>query len=162
MKASNTKQVNNQVSPSVELHVIKSGVQQAITKLNNYLIAGDQTHRYKLEWSKGEGTVVSSVDGKTSSSYYRMDLSIHEGDGLVIPIYGGNYPVPSTSFIAITEIEIQAYKDLLIHGIGHLISVQHSMFLQNEAREKEEEQKAIAIEKDAIDKAMSKSKIIKG
>lgn len=142
-------------NPNSEINILKNTVQGAITKLNNYLIVNEQSHRYKLTWSKGEGEVVSEFDTRVITHYYRLDLVIDEGNGNVIPIYGGNYPIESgVSQIRINEAEIQAYKDIFIHGIGHLISVQHSIILQGEAAERQKEEQSIQAEKDAIDKGL--------
>ena len=116
--------------------IVKNLVTGIFNKLNNILIANDQTHRYNVEWAKGTGYIEN--DYERTKSYYKLEVFITEGTGDIIPVYGANYPIPSGfSELKILEKELQAYEDLLLHGIGSLISVQHSTFLQAELAEKQ-------------------------
>lgn len=116
--------------------IVKNLITGIINKLNNILIANDQTHRYTLEWVKGTGYIENNYE--RTKSYYKLEVSITESNGDIIPVYGANYPVPSGfSELRILEMELQAYEDFLLHGIGSLISVQHGLFLQAELAEKQ-------------------------
>lgn len=113
-----------------ERNILKETVDNIITKLNNYLMVADLKQRYILRWQKGEGQIANEQSQIPISHYYSLSLNIVEEDGLEIPIYGGHYPIKNgTSQIWINEAETKAYKDLLTHSIGTLISVQHGMFL---------------------------------
>ena len=127
-----------------ERNILKETVDNIITKLNNYLIVADLKQRYVLRWQKGEGQIANEQSQTPISHYYSLSLNIVEEDGLEIPIYGGHYPIKSgISQIWINEAETKAYKDLLTHAIGTLISVQHGMFLQLQKKEQEELDKTV-------------------
>ena len=120
----NTTKVNS------ERNILKETVDNIVTKLNNYLMVSDLKQRYVLKWQKGEGQIANEQSQVPISYYYSLSLNIVEEDGLEIPIYGGHYPIKrGTSQIWINEAETKAYRDLLTHAIGTLISVQHGMFL---------------------------------
>ena len=113
-----------------ERNTLKETVNNIITKLNNYLMVADLKQRYVLKWQKGEGQIANEQSQTPISHYYSLSLNIVEEDGLEIPIYGGHYPIKrGTSQIWVNEAETKAYRDLLTHAIGTLISVQHGMFL---------------------------------
>lgn len=119
--------------------VLKQTIDSILIKLNNYLMVSDLKQRYVLEWKKGEKTIVTESTKQISTHYYTLSLNIQGEDGEVIGVYGAHYPIDKgTSIIRVFEAELRAYKDLLTHGIGTMISVQHSMFLQ--LRDKEEKQ----------------------
>lgn len=118
-------------NPNSERAIIKNLVESILTRLNNRLIAYDQTHRYKMEWVKGTGYLDDGYE--KTKHYYKLEVFIEEGNGDIIPVFGDNHPIPNgTSNLRILEAELQAYKNFLMHGIGSLISVQHSSFLQAE------------------------------
>ena len=122
-----------------ERNILKETVDNIITKLNNYLMVADLKQIYVLRWQKGEGQIANEQSQIPITHYYSLSLNIVEEDGLEIPIYSGHYPIKNgTSQIWINEAETKAYKDLLTHSIGTLISVQHGMFL---SLRKAEEQK---------------------
>lgn len=140
-------------NPNSEINILRNLVEGIIIQLNNYLITNNMDYRYKLEWAKGEGEVVNGLGHKTDY-YYKLDLYILHNDGSSIAIYGGNYPLEKgTSMLRLTETECKAYKDLCKHGIGHLISVQHSAFLMSERNELQQMEEA----KKAIDEAELKN-----
>lgn len=116
--------------------VVKNLITGIVNKLNNILIANDQTHRYNVDWVKGTGYIENNYE--RTKSYYKLEVFITESNGDIIPVYGANYPIPNGfSELKILEMELQAYEDLLLHGIGSLISVQHGLFLQAELTEKQ-------------------------
>ena len=122
-----------------ERNILKDTVNSILIKLNNYLISADLKQRYILRWQKGEGQITNEQSQTPINKYYSLSLNIVEEDGLEIPIYGGHYPIKAgISQILVNEAEVKAYKDLLTHGIGTLISVQHGMFLQLQKKEQEE------------------------
>ena len=134
----NTTKVNS------ERNILKETVDNIITKLNNYLMVADLKQRYVLRWQKGEGQIANEQSQVPISHYYSLSLNIVEEDGLEIPIYGGHYPIKAgTSQIWVNEAEVKAYRDLLTHAIGTLISVQHGMFLQLQKKEQEEVNKLV-------------------
>ena len=127
-----------------ERNTLKETIDNIITKLNNYLMVSDLKQRYILRWQKGEGQIANEQSQIPITHYYSLSLNIVEEDGLEIPIYGGHYPIKNgTSQIWVNEAEIKAYKDLLTHAIGTLISVQHGMFLQLQKKEQEELDKTV-------------------
>ena len=127
-----------------ERNILKDTVNSILIKLNNYLIAADLKQRYVLKWQKGEGQIANEQSQTPINKYYSLSLNIVEEDGLEIPIYGGHYPIKAgISQIWVNEAEVKAYKDLLTHGIGTLISVQHGMFLQLQKKEQEELNKPV-------------------
>lgn len=129
----NTTKVNS------ERNILKETVDNIITKLNNYLMVADLKQRYVLTWEKGTGQIANENSQIPITHYYSLALKIVEEDGLEIPIYGGHYPIKNgTSQIWINEAETKAYKDLLTHSIGTLISVQHGMFLSLRRAEEQE------------------------
>ena len=102
-------------------------------------MVADLKQRYVLRWQKGQGQIANEQSQVPISHYYSLSLNIVEEDGLEIPIYGGHYPIKAgISQVWVNEAEVKAYKDLLTHGIGTLISVQHGMFLQLQKKEQEE------------------------
>ena len=135
---------NNTTKVNSERNILKETVDNIITKLNNYLMVADLKQRYVLRWEKGEGQIANEQSQVPISHYYSLSLNIVEEDGLEIPIYGGHYPIKAgTSQIWVNEAEVKAYRDLLTHAIGTLISVQHGMFLQLQKKEQEELNKPI-------------------
>ena len=127
-----------------ERNILKDTVNSILIKLNNYLITADLKQRYILRWQKGEGQIANEQSQTPITYYYSLSLNIVEEDGLEIPIYGGHYPIKAgISQIWVNEAEVKAYKDLLTHGIGTLISVQHGMFLQLQKKEQEELNKPV-------------------
>ena len=139
-------------NPNSEINILRAVVTNIVTQLNNYLIAYSMDYRYKLTWQRGEGEVVNG-EGHKTDYYYKLDLSIVHNDLSEIPVYGGNYPLEKgTSNLRLTETECKAYKDMLKHGVGHLISVQHSSFLVAQKHELEQMDSA----KKAIDEAEAK------
>lgn len=130
---SNTTKVNS------ERNILKETVDNIITKLNNYLMVADLKQRYVLRWEKGQEQIANEQSQVPISHYYSLSLNVIEEDGLEIPIYGGHYPIKNgTSQIWVNEAEAKAYRELLTHAIGTLISVQHAMFLQLQKKEQEE------------------------
>lgn len=122
-----------------ERNILKDTVNGILIKLNNYLVTADLKQRYVLKWQKGEGQIANENSQVPISNYYSLSLNIVEEDGLEIPIYGGHYPIKAgISQIWVNEAETKAYRDLLTHSIGTLISVQHGMFLQLQKKEQEE------------------------
>ena len=122
-----------------ERNTLKETVDNIITKLNNYLMVADLKQRYILRWQKGEGQIANEQSQIPITHYYSLSLNIVEEDGLEIPIYGGHYPIKrGISQVWVNEAEVKAYRDLLTHAIGTLISVQHGMFLQLQKKEQEE------------------------
>ena len=122
-----------------ERNILKETVDNIITKLNNYLMVSDLKQRYILKWQKGEGQIANEQSQIPITYYYSLSLNIVEEDGLEIPIYGGHYPIKrGISQVWVNEAEVKAYRDLLTHAIGTLISVQHGMFLQLQKKEQEE------------------------
>ena len=92
-----------------------------------------------LKWKKGEGQIANEHSQVPINNYYSLSLNIVEEDGLEIPIYGGHYPIKAgISQVWVNEAEVKAYRELLTHAIGTLISVQHGMFLQLQKKEQEE------------------------
>lgn len=139
-------------NPNSEINILRAVVTNIVTQLNNYLIASNMDYRYKLTWQRGEGEVANG-EGHRTNYYFKLDLSIEYNDGSSIPLYGGNYPLQEgTSMLRLTETECKAYKDMLKHGVGHLISVQHSSFLMAQKHELEQMDEA----KKAIDEAEAK------
>ena len=127
-----------------ERNILKDTVNSILIKLNNYLITADLKQRYVLKWQKGEGQIANEQSQTPINKYYSLSLNIVEEDGLEIPIYGGHYPIKNgTSQVWINEAETKAYRDLLTHAIGTLISVQHGMFLQLQKKEQEEMNKPV-------------------
>ena len=127
-----------------ERNILKDTVNSILIKLNNYLISADLKQKYVLKWQKGEGQIANEQSQSPINNYYSLSLNIVEEDGLEIPIYGGHYPIKNgTSQIWVNEAEIKAYRDLLTHAIGTLISVQHGMFLQLQKKEQEELNKPV-------------------
>ena len=127
-----------------ERNILKDTVNSILIKLNNYLIAADLKQRYVLKWQKGEGQIANEQSQTPINKYYSLSLNIVEEDGLEIPIYGGHYPIKNgTSQVWVNEAETKAYRDLLTHAIGTLISVQHGMFLQLQKKEQEELNKPV-------------------
>ena len=127
-----------------ERNILKETVDNIITKLNNYLMVADLKQRYVLKWEKGEGQIANEHSQVPINNYYSLSLNIIEADGFEIPIYGGHYPIKAgISQVWVNKAEVQAYKDLLTHGIGTLISVQHGMFLQLQQKEQEELNKPV-------------------
>ena len=127
-----------------ERNTLKETVDNIVTKLNNNLMVADLKQRYVLKWQKGEGQIANEQSQIPITHYYSLSLNIVEEDGLEIPIYGGHYPIKrGTSQIWVNEAETKAYKDLLTHAIGTLISVQHGMFLQLQKKEQEELDKTV-------------------
>lgn len=138
MKGKTTKIAPN---PNSESNIIRNLAIGLINSLNNRLVAFDQSHRYVMEWSKGTGYIDNGYE--KTKHYYKLEVYIKEDNGDIIPIYGDNHPIPSGhSQLRVLEAEIQAYKNLFLHGLGALISVQHSTFLQAEAAERNRELKA--------------------
>lgn len=134
MKAPNTNS---------ERFIIKNTVLGIFNRLNNYLIANDQPHRYLIEWKKGDGYLDNGYE--KTRNYYKLEVTIDEGNGNFINVFGDNHPIPDgMSQLRILEAELQAYKNFLMHGVGSLISIQHGTFLQMEANrlnaEKESEE----------------------
>ena len=122
-----------------ERNILKETVDSIITKLNNYLMVAELEQRYVLKWEKGQGQIANEQSQTPISHYYSLSLNIVEKDGLEIPIYGGHYPIKTgISQVWINEAEVKAYRDLLTHAIGTLISVQHGIFLQLQKKEQEE------------------------
>lgn len=122
-----------------ERYIIKNLVEGLIIKLNNYLITNEQTHRYNMDWTKGTGYIEDGY-GNRSKHYYKLEVYITENDGSIINVYGDNHAIPDgMSQLRILEAELQAYKNFLLHGIGSLISIQHSTFLQAEASQRNAE-----------------------
>lgn len=131
-----------------ERAILKDTIDKILIKLNNYLIAADMKQRYILEWKKGDKEIVNDLNPRGVKNYYTLELFINEEDGNKVGVYGGHYPIKGgTSMIWVNEAETQAYKDLLTHAIGTLISVQHGMFLQ--LRKQEEEKMQMEQEKKA-------------
>lgn len=127
-----TKTTKTPPNPNSERTIIKQLVHNTITRLNNILIVNEQAHRYGLDWSKGTAYIEDGYGNRTKN-YYKLEVYITESNGDIIPIYGDNHPIPNgTSQLRVVEAELQAYKNFLLHGIGSLISVQHSTFLQAE------------------------------
>ena len=127
-----------------ERNTLKETIDNIITKLNNYLMVAELEQRYVLKWEKGEGQIANEQSQTPISHYYSLSLNIVEADGLEIPIYGGHYPIKKgISQIWVNEAETKAYRDLLTHAIGTLISVQHGMFLQLQKKEQEELDKTV-------------------
>ena len=127
-----------------ERNTLKETIDNIITKLNNYLMVAELKQRYVLKWKKGEGQIANEQSQTPISHYYSLSLNIVEADGLEIPIYGGHYPIKKgISQIWVNEAETKAYRDLLTHAIGTLISVQHGMFLQLQKKEQEEINKTV-------------------
>ena len=127
-----------------ERNILKDTVNSILIKLNNYLISADLKQRYVLKWQKGEGQIANEQSQTPINKYYSLSLNIVEEDGLEIPIYGGHYPIKNgTSQVWVNEAETKAYRDLLTHAIGTLISVQHGMFLQLQKKEQEELNKPV-------------------
>lgn len=128
------------MSANTERAILKNAVDKTIIKLNNYLTASDVKQKYIVEWKKGEGEIINERDNTPIRHYYTLSLNIHTEEGEVIGVYGAHYPIKGgTSMIWINEAEAKAYQDLIVHGIGTMISVQHGMFLQ---LRKQEEEKA--------------------
>lgn len=135
---------NNIAKANSERNILKDTVDNIVTKLNNYLMIADLKQRYVLKWEKGEGQIANEHSQVPISYYYSLSLNIVEEDGLEIPIYGGHYPIKAgISQVWVNEAEVKAYKDLLTHAIGTLISVQHGMFLQLQKKEQEEMNKPV-------------------
>ena len=127
-----------------ERNTLKETVDNIITKLNNYLMVAALKQKYVLRWKKGEGQIANEQSQVPISHYYSLSLNVIEEDGLEIPIYGGHYPIKNgTSQIWVNEAEAKAYRELLTHAIGTLISVQHGMFLQLQKKEQEEVNKLV-------------------
>ena len=126
------------MSINTERAILKSAIDKAIIKLNNYLTASDIKQKYVVEWKKGEGEITNERDKTILKHYYTLSLSIHTEEGEVIGVYGAPYPIKGgTSILYIFEAELKAYQDLIVHGLGTVISVQHGMFLQLRKQEEE-------------------------
>ena len=109
--------------------VLKEAVDNILIKLNNYLAVNDLKQRYVLSWVKGEKEIVNNTTKQPISNYYSLSLDVVEEDGNKVGVYGAHYPISAgTSIVRVFEAEVQAYKDLLTHSIGSLISIQHSMY----------------------------------
>ena len=127
-----------------ERNILKETVDNIITKLNNYLMVADLKQKYVLRWEKGQGQIANEQSHVPISHDYSLSLNVIEEDGLEIPIYGGHYPIKAgISQIWVNEAEAKAYRELLTHAIGTLISVQHGMFLQLQKKEQEEVNKLV-------------------
>ena len=127
-----------------ERNILKETVDNIITKLNNYLMVADLKQKYVLRWEKGQGQIANEQSQVPINNYYSLSLNIVEEDGLEIPIYGGHYPIKAgISQVWVNEAEVKAYRELLTHAIGTLISVQHGMFLQLQKKEQEEMNKPV-------------------
>lgn len=136
--ASQGKSTKVQANPNSERTILRNLVNGTINRLNNVLIVNEQKHRYGVSWEKGTGYIENAIE--RTNHYYKLECFIDDGEGGIIHVYGGNYPIgKGTSMLNIYEAEIKAYKDFLLHSIGALISVQHGTFLQLEAAEKNNE-----------------------
>lgn len=121
-----------------ERSILKSTVESIITTLNNYLAVSELKQKYVLTWEKGTGQIANENSQIPITHYYSLSLKVVEEGGFEIPIYGGHYPIKNgSSQIWINEAETKAYKDLITHSIGTLISVQHGMFLSLRKAEEE-------------------------
>ena len=129
------KTTKTPANPNSERAMVKNLVMSIFNRLNNILIANDQTHRYHIEWNKGTGYLDDGYE--RTNNYYKLEVYIREDNGDIIHVFGDNQPIPDGySELRILEAELQAYKNLLLNGVGSLISVQHSTFLIAEANQR--------------------------
>lgn len=121
---------------SQRLIELESLVQRLVANMTNDMYANNIKISYRLEFKKGEGTILDDK-GKEIKNYYYLRLYLIDKResivGKIVELYLNYYPIkfPATEHI----VHEEALRDLIFNGIKTLTNTLYALHLERQKKD---------------------------